>query len=162
MKLNQIAETRGSRKPRKRVGRGPSSGLGKTAGKGQKGQKSRSGVALAGFEGGQMPLYRRLPKRGFTNIFRKRYREINLNRVQSAIEAGKIDVSKPIDLSVMQKAGLFKTPRDGVRLLARGTLDSKVTIEVSGASKSAVDAVEKAGGKVVIVSPTPTRAGNEA
>ena len=162
MKLNQIAETRGSRKPRKRVGRGPSSGLGKTAGKGQKGQKSRSGVALAGFEGGQMPLYRRLPKRGFTNIFRKRYREINLNRVQSAIEAGKIDVSKPIDLSVMQSAGLLKTPRDGVRLLARGTLNSKVTIEVSGASKSAIDAVEKAGGKVVIISPTPTRAGNEA
>ncbi|MEK9848186.1 MAG: 50S ribosomal protein L15 [Rhodospirillaceae bacterium] len=162
MKLNQIAETRGSRKPRKRVGRGPSSGLGKTAGKGQKGQKSRSGVALAGFEGGQMPLYRRLPKRGFTNIFRKRYREINLNRVQSAIEAGKIDVSKPIDLSVMQSAGLLKTPRDGVRLLARGTLNSKVTIEVSGASKSAIDAVEKAGGKVVITSPTPTRAGNEA
>jgi len=162
MKLNQIAETRGSRKPRKRVGRGPSSGLGKTAGKGQKGQKSRSGVALAGFEGGQMPLYRRLPKRGFTNIFRKRYREINLNRVQSAIEAGKIDVSKPIDLSVMQSAGLLKTPRDGVRLLARGTLNSKVTIEVSGASKSAIDAVEKAGGQVVIVSPTPTRTGNEA
>ncbi|MEK9692206.1 MAG: 50S ribosomal protein L15 [Rhodospirillaceae bacterium] len=162
MKLNQIAETRGSRKPRKRVGRGPSSGLGKTAGKGQKGQKSRSGVALAGFEGGQMPLYRRLPKRGFTNIFRKRYREINLNRVQSAIEAGKIDVSKPIDLSVMQSAGLLKTPRDGVRLLARGTLNSKVTIEVSGASKSAIDAVEKAGGKVVITSPTSTRAGNEA
>ncbi|MGA0314052.1 MAG: 50S ribosomal protein L15 [Alphaproteobacteria bacterium] len=162
MKLNQIAETKGSRKPKKRVGRGPSSGLGKTAGKGQKGQKSRSGVALAGFEGGQMPLYRRLPKRGFTNIFRKRYREINLNRVQSAIEEGKIDVSKPIDLSVMQSAGLLKTPRDGVRLLARGTLNSKVTIEVSGASKSAIDAVEKAGGKVVIISPTPTRAGNEA
>ncbi len=162
MKLNQIAETRGSRQPKKRVGRGPSSGLGKTAGKGQKGQKSRSGVALAGFEGGQMPLYRRLPKRGFTNIFRKRYREINLNRVQSAIEAGKIDVSKPIDLSVMQSAGLLKTPRDGVRLLARGTLNSKITIEVCGASKSAIDAVEKAGGKVVITSPTPTRAGNEA
>ena len=162
MKLNQIAETRGSRKPRKRVGRGPSSGLGKTAGKGQKGQKSRSGVALAGFEGGQMPLYRRLPKRGFTNIFRKRYREINLNRIQSAIEVGKIDVSKTIDLSVMQSAGLLKTPRDGVRLLARGTLNSKVTIEVSGASKSAIDAVEKAGGKVVIISPTPTRAGNKA
>ncbi|MEK9931389.1 MAG: 50S ribosomal protein L15 [Rhodospirillaceae bacterium] len=162
MKLNQIAATRGSRQPKKRVGRGPSSGLGKTAGKGQKGQKSRSGVALAGFEGGQMPLYRRLPKRGFTNIFRKRYREINLNRVQSAIEAGKIDVSKPIDLSVMQSAGLLKTPRDGVRLLARGTLNSKVTIEVSGASKSAIDAVEKAGGQVVIVSPTPTSTGNEA
>ena len=162
MKLNEIAETKGSRTPRKRVGRGPSSGLGKTAGKGQKGQKSRSGVALAGFEGGQMPLYRRLPKRGFTNIFRKRYREINLNRVQAAIEAGKIDISQPINLTVMQSAGLIKTPRDGVRLLAQGTLNSKVVIEVSGASKSAIDAVEKAGGRVIILGTTPTSAGNEA
>ena len=162
MKLNEIGEKNGSRKTRKRVGRGPSSGLGKTAGKGQKGQKSRSGVALAGFEGGQMPLYRRLPKRGFTNIFRKRYREINLNRIQSAIEAGKIDVSQPINLNVMRNAGLIKTPRDGVRLLAQGTLNSKVVIEVSGASKSAIDAVEKAGGQVVIIRPTPTSAANEA
>ena len=162
MKLNEIAETKGSRTPRKRVGRGPSSGLGKTAGKGQKGQKSRSGVALAGFEGGQMPLYRRLPKRGFTNIFRKRYREINLNRVQAAIEAGKIDISQPINLNIMQSAGLIKTPRDGVRLLAQGTLNSKVVIEVSGASKSAIDAVEKAGGRVIIIGTTPTSAGNEA
>ena len=162
MKLNEIAETKGSRTPRKRVGRGPSSGLGKTAGKGQKGQKSRSGVALAGFEGGQMPLYRRLPKRGFTNIFRKRYREINLSRVQSAIEAGKIDVSQPINLTVMQKAGLIKAPRDGVRLLAQGTLNSKVVIEVSGASKSAIDAVEKVGGQVIIIGTAPTSAGNEA
>ena len=162
MKLNEIAETKGSRTPRKRVGRGPSSGLGKTAGKGQKGQKSRSGVALAGFEGGQMPLYRRLPKRGFTNIFRKRYREINLSRIQSAVEAGKIDVSQPINLTVMQNAGLIKTPRDGVRLLAQGMLNSKVVIEVSGASKSAIDAVEKAGGQVIIIGTTPTSAGNEA
>ena len=162
MKLNEIAEAKGSRTPRKRVGRGPSSGLGKTAGKGQKGQKSRSGVALAGFEGGQMPLYRRLPKRGFTNIFKKRYREINLNRVQSAIEAGKIDVSQPINLTVMKNAGLIKTPRDGVRLLAQGTLNSKVVIEVSGASKSAIDAIEKAGGQVVIIGTTPTGAGDEA
>mgnify|MGYP001440444214 CR=1 FL=1 len=162
MKLNEIAETKGSRTPRKRVGRGPSSGLGKTAGKGQKGQKSRSGVALAGFEGGQMPLYRRLPKRGFTNIFRKRYREINLNRVQAAIEAGKIDISQPINLTVMQSAGLIKTPRDGVRLLAQGTLNSKVVIEVSGASKSAIDAVEKAGGRVIIIGTTPTSTGNVA
>ena len=162
MKLNEIAETKGSRTLRKRVGRGPSSGLGKTAGKGQKGQKSRSGVALAGFEGGQMPLYRRLPKRGFTNIFRKRYREINLNRVRGAIEAGKIDVSQPINLTVMQNAGLIKTPRDGVRLLAQGTLNSKVVIEVSGASKAAIDAVEKAGGQVIIIGTTPTSAGNDA
>ena len=162
MKLNEIAEAKGSRTPRKRVGRGPSSGLGKTAGKGQKGQKSRSGVALAGFEGGQMPLYRRLPKRGFTNIFRKRYREINLNRVQAAIEAGKIDISQPINLTVMQSAGLIKTPRDGVRLLAQGTLNSKVVIEVSGASKSAIDAVEKAGGRVIIIGTTPTSTGNVA
>lgn len=162
MKLNEIAETKGSRTPRKRVGRGPSSGLGKTAGKGQKGQKSRSGVALAGFEGGQMPLYRRLPKRGFTNIFRKRYREINLNRVQAAIEAGKIDISQPINLTIMQSAGLIKTPRDGVRLLAQGTLNSKVVIEVSGASKSAIDAVEKAGGRVIIIGTTPTSTGNVA
>ena len=162
MKLNEIAETKGSRTPRKRVGRGPSSGLGKTAGKGQKGQKSRSGVALAGFEGGQMPLYRRLPKRGFTNIFRKRYREINLNRVQAAIEAGKIDISQPINLTIMQSAGLIKTPRDGVRLLAQGTLNSKVIIEVSGASKSAIDAVEKAGGRVIIIGTTPTSTGNVA
>ena len=162
MKLNEIAEAKGSRKSRKRLGRGPSSGLGKTAGKGQKGQKSRSGVALAGFEGGQMPLYRRLPKRGFKNIFRKRYREINLDRLQSAIESGKIDISKPINLPVMRKAGLIKTPRDGVRLLAQGTLKSKVVLEVTGASKPAVDAVEKAGGKIIIITPSPTNAGDEA
>lgn len=153
MKLNEISETKGSRHPRKRAGRGSSSGLGKTAGKGQKGQKSRSGVALAGFEGGQMPLYRRLPKRGFNNIFRKSFREVNLDRLQAAIDAGKIDASKTVDADALRAAGLIKTPRDGVRLLAKGELNTKVSIEVSGASKAAVEAVEKAGGNVVVLEP---------
>lgn len=153
MKLNQVADNEGAHRPRKRVGRGASSGLGKTSGKGQKGQKSRSGVALAGFEGGQMPLYRRLPKRGFTNIFRKKYREINLGRLQAAIEEKKIDPSKTIDLAALRSAGLIKTPKDGVRLLAKGDLSTKITIEVAGASKAAVAAVEKAGGSVIVSSP---------
>ena len=125
MKLNQIADNVGSRKPRKRVGRGASSGLGKTSGKGQKGQKSRSGVAINGFEGGQMPIYRRLPKRGFTNIFRKQYREINLGNLQTAIDAKKIDASKTVNIAALQAAGLIKTPKDGVRLLAKGDLNAK-------------------------------------
>lgn len=153
MKLNQIRDNEGSRRPRKRVGRGAASGLGKTSGRGQKGQKSRSGVALAGFEGGQMPLYRRLPKRGFTNIFRKVYREVNLGRLQAAIEAKKIDPSKTVDSAALRAAGLIKTPKDGVRLLAKGTLSTKITIEVAGASKAAVAAVEKAGGSVVVSEP---------
>ena len=162
MKLNEIAENKGSRKARKRVGRGPSSGLGKTAGKGQKGQKSRSGVALAGFEGGQMPLYRRLPKRGFNNIFRKDFREVNLGRLQAAIDAGKIDPSKTVDVAAMREAGLIKTPRDGVRLLAKGELNAKVTVEVAGASKAAVAAVEKAGGSVVIAVQAKVKPAEEA
>ncbi|MEK9684656.1 MAG: 50S ribosomal protein L15 [Rhodospirillaceae bacterium] len=156
MKLNQISENKGSRKARKRVGRGPSSGLGKTAGKGQKGQKSRSGVALAGFEGGQMPLFRRLPKRGFTNIFRRQYCEVNLGRLQTAIDLGKLDTSVPIDASAMQKAGLFKNSRDGIRLLAKGAFKSKVSLVVTGASKSAVSIVEKSGGSVVILEQKPS------
>ena len=153
MKLNQISDNVGARRDRKRVGRGASSGLGKTSGKGQKGQKSRSGVAINGFEGGQMPLYRRLPKRGFTNIFRKHYREINLGKLQTAIDANKIDVSKTIDLAALKAAGLVKTPKDGVRLLAKGELNTKITIEVAGASKAAVAAVEKAGGSVIVAAP---------
>lgn len=153
MKLNEIAEKDGSRHPRKRAGRGSASGLGKTAGKGQKGQKSRSGVALAGFEGGQMPLYRRLPKRGFNNIFRKRFREVNLDRLQAAIDGGKLDASKTVDAAALRGAGLIKTPRDGVRLLAKGELNAKVTIEVAGASAAAIAAVEKAGGSVVVLEP---------
>ena len=150
MKLNEITENKGSRKARKRVGRGRSSGLGKTSGKGQKGQKSRSGVSLAGFEGGQMPLYRRLPKRGFNNIFRKKYREINLGRVQAAIDSGKIDPVKVVDIIAMKSAGLIKTSRDGVRLLGKGNLTSKISIEVAGASQAAIQAVERLGGAVII------------
>jgi large subunit ribosomal protein L15 len=153
MKLNQIADNEGSRHARKRVGRGASSGLGKTSGKGQKGQKSRSGVAVRGFEGGQMPLYRRLPKRGFTYVFRKVYREVSLGRLQAAIDAKKIDPSKMVDIAALRAAGLIKTPRDGVRLLANGNLSTKITIEVAGASKAAVAAVEKAGGSVIVTAP---------
>lgn len=153
MKLNQLSDNVGARSNRKRVGRGASSGLGKTSGHGQKGQKSRSGVAINGFEGGQMPLYRRLPKRGFTNIFRKQFREINLGGLQAAIDAKKIDATKTIDLAALRDAGLIKTPKDGVRLLAKGDLSAKITIEVSGASKAAVAAVEKAGGSVIVTAP---------
>ncbi len=148
MQLNQLSDNRGARKTRKRAGRGASSGLGKTSGKGQKGQKSRSGVALAGFEGGQMPLFRRLPKRGFNNIFRKNFREVNLSKLQAAINENKLDSSKPITAKVLISCGLIKTVRDGVRLLAKGDLKSKIEIEVTGASKAAIVAVEKAGGSV--------------
>ena len=151
MQLNQLSDNRGARKARKRVGRGASSGLGKTSGKGQKGQKSRSGVALAGFEGGQMPLFRRLPKRGFNNIFRKNYRELNLGKLQAAIDLKKLDITKLITAKVLISSGLIKTVRDGVRLLGKGTLNSKIDIEVVGASKAAISAVELAGGSVKIL-----------
>ncbi len=150
MKLNQISDNPGARKPRKRVGRGIGSGTATTAGRGNKGQKSRSGVALKGFEGGQMPLYRRLPKRGFHNPFRKFFTAVNLDRLQAAIDAGKIDPKAPIDTAVLQGAGVVGRVKDGVRLLARGELKSKINIAVAGASKSAVAAVEKAGGTVAI------------
>jgi large subunit ribosomal protein L15 len=150
MQLNQISEKAKAKRTRKRVGRGRSSGLGKTCGKGQKGQKSRSGVSLNGFEGGQMPLFRRLPKRGFKNIFRKKYREVNLGGIQREIDTNKIDVSKIINEDVLQGAGLIKTSQNGVRLLGKGELTSKIRIEVVGASKSAVKAVEKLGGSVNI------------
>jgi len=153
MKLNQISDMLGARRARKRAGRGASSGLGKTAGSGHKGQKSRSGVALAGFEGGQMPLYRRLPKRGFTNIFRKNYREVNLDRLQDAIDGGRLDAANKIDSAALIAARLIKSPRDGVRLLAKGALNTKITIEVVGASKAAIAAVEKAGGTVIVQAP---------
>ena len=153
MKLNQLSDNVGARRNRKRVGRGASSGWGKTSGKGQKGQKSRSGVAINGFEGGQMPIYRRLPKRGFTNIFRKQYREVNLGSLQAAIEAKKLDSSKTIDVAALRASGLIKTPKDGVRLLAKGELTTKITIEVAGASKAAIAAVEKAGGSVIVAAP---------
>lgn len=153
MKLNEIRDNPGARKVGKRLGRGMGSGLGKTSGSGHKGQKARSGVAVKGFEGGQMPLHRRLPKRGFTNIFRRDYVEVNLGRLQQAIDAGKLDAGKAIDAAALKEAGLFKSPRDGVRLLAQGELTSKISLTVSGASKAAVAAVEKAGGSVTVIAP---------
>ncbi len=150
MKLNQLSDNQGARKARKRVGRGPGSGTGKTSGRGHKGQKSRSGVSLKGFEGGQMPLHRRLPKRGFKNIFAKKFVVVNLGRVQKAIDAGKLDSKQPVDAAALKAAGILKTPKDGVRLLAKGDLKAKVQVSVAGASKAAVEAVERAGGSITL------------
>src|ERR1044072_8082310 len=151
MKLNEVADRPGSRKARIRVGRGIGSGKGKTGGRGVKGQKARTGVAVKGFEGGQMPLHRRLPKRGFSKPFRKDYNEVNLGRIQQAIDAGKLDPAATIDVEALVKAGILRRARDGVRLLGEGELTAKVTVAVAGASKSAVAAVEKAGGSVTIL-----------
>ena len=153
MKLNEIRDNDGAHKRRMRVGRGHGSGKGNQAGKGHKGQKARSGVSLLGFEGGQMPLYRRLPKRGFNNIFRKDFAAVNVGRLQQAIDNGKLDISAPVTEAVLRASGLVSRSRDGVRLLAKGELTAKITIEVAGASKAAVEAVEKAGGKVVLPPP---------
>ena len=153
MRLNQLSDKPGARKTGKRLGRGMGSGKGKTAGRGQKGQKSRSGVALKGFEGGQMALARRLPKRGFTNIFRKRYAEVTLASLSQAIAAGKLDPGKPVDGAALKAAGVVRRLRDGVRLLGKEGLEAKVTIEVAGASKAAIAAVEGAGGKVILAGP---------
>jgi len=148
MKLNQISDNPGARKARMRVGRGIGSGKGKTAGRGVKGQKSRTGVAIKGFEGGQMPLYRRIPKRGFRPPHQKAWRIVNLGALQKAIDDNKIDAGQPIDAAAMQAAGLFKNPSDGVRLLGKGEIKTKIEVKVAGASASAIAAVEKAGGKV--------------
>ena len=153
MKLNQLSDNPGARKAPKRVGRGTGSGLGKTSGRGHKGQKSRSGAAIRGYEGGQMPLHRRLPKRGFKNIFAKRYAAVNLGRLQQAIDDGKLDAKAAIDAAALKAAGVVKNPRDGIRLLAKGDLKAKVNVTVAGASKAAVEAVEKAGGKVTMTTP---------
>ena len=150
MRLNEIRDNEGARRPRKRVGRGPGSGTGKTAGRGQKGQKSRSGVAIKGFEGGQMPLYRRLPKRGFHNPFRTQYAVVNLGRIQTAIENGRLSGKGTITTEVLREAGLVGRKGVPVRLLAKGALSARIDIEVEGASKSAVGQVEAAGGKVVV------------
>lgn len=150
MKLNELSDNPGARHRAKRVGRGEGSGTGKTSGSGQKGQKSRSGVAIKGFEGGQMPLHRRLPKRGFNNIFRKRFVAINVGRIQAAIDAGKLDAAKPVTADALRDSGVIKNPFDGVRLLADGDLSAKITAEVAGASKGAVAAIEKAGGSVTL------------
>jgi large subunit ribosomal protein L15 len=153
MKLSDIADNAGSRKKRMRVGRGIGSGKGKTSGRGGKGQTARSGVRIKGFEGGQMPLHRRLPKRGFNNIFRLNFVEINLDRIQQAIDAKKLDAGGVINAESLVKSGALRRAKDGVRLLGRGEIKSKVNIEVHGASKSAVAAVEKAGGTVKILAP---------
>ena len=154
MKLHELAGRAGSRKVRKRIGRGIGSGKGKTGGRGGKGQTARSGVRIKGFEGGQMPLHRRLPKRGFRNTkFALKLNEINLGRVQEAIDAGKLDTAGKIDAEALVKAGLLRRAKDGVRLLGAGDLKAKIAVSVYGASKSAVAAVEKAGGTVEILAP---------
>jgi large subunit ribosomal protein L15 len=153
MKLSDLRDNAGARKPRRRVGRGIGSGKGKTGGRGGKGQTARSGVAIKGFEGGQMPLHRRLPKRGFNNIFRKRFNELNLDRIQQAIDAGKLDPAAPIDVEALVAAGVLRRAKDGVRLLGGGKLTAKVEIAVAGASKSAISAVEGAGGSVTVLLP---------
>jgi len=151
MKLNELSDLVGAKKNRKRVGRGIGSGTGKTSGRGVKGQKSRSGVAIKGFEGGQMPLHRRLPKRGFNNLFSKKYNVFNLDRIQYFIDNGKIDAKQIINIDTLLEAKLIKSERDGLKILGRGKLTSKVELEVSGASEKAVKVVEKAGGKVTVL-----------
>ncbi len=158
MKLNQLSDNQGARKSRMRVARGIGSGKGKTAGRGGKGQKGRSGVAIKGFEGGQMPLFRRLPKRGFNKPFRKEYALVNLGTLQSAVEAGKLEAGKPVDAAALQAAGIVRHLRDGVRLLGKGEVKAALQITVTGASKSAIEAVEKAGGKVTVLAPVEAEA----
>jgi large subunit ribosomal protein L15 len=154
MKLHELAGRAGSHKVRKRIGRGIGSGKGKTGGRGGKGQTARSGVRIKGFEGGQMPLHRRLPKRGFRNVkFALKLNEINLGRLQQAIDAGQLDAAGKIDADAMVRAGILRRAKDGVRLLGGGELKAKIAVSVYGASKSAVAAVEKAGGSVEVLAP---------
>ena len=160
MKLNELSDKQGALKSRRRVGRGIGSGRGKTSGRGAKGQKSRTGVRLKGFEGGQMPLHRRMPKRGFTNIFRKDFVEVGLDRIAKAIEAGRLDAANPIDAEALKAAGIVRRIKDGVRLLGGAEPKAKLTINVAGASRPAIAAVEKAGGSVTVAKPAePTEAG---
>jgi large subunit ribosomal protein L15 len=151
MKLNELRDNPGARKSRVRVGRGIGSGLGKTAGRGQKGQKSRGGVSIFGFEGGQMPLHMRLPKRGFNNPFAKDYAEVNLGAIQKVIDAGKLSADGTIDHDALQAAGLARGGKDGVRLLGKGDFSAKLSFRVAGASKGAREAVERAGGSIEII-----------
>lgn len=160
MKLNELSDNPGAVKSRKRVGRGIGSGLGKTGGRGVKGQTSRSGVRLNGFEGGQMPIHRRMPKRGFNNIFRKDFAEVGLDRIATAIEAGRLDASKTIDAEALKAAGVIRRVKDGVRLLGGAEPKTKLTINVAGASRPAIAAVEKAGGSVTVAKAAePAEAG---
>jgi large subunit ribosomal protein L15 len=158
MKLNDIRDNDGARKARIRVGRGIGSGKGKTGGRGVKGQSSRTGVAINGFEGGQMPIYRRLPKRGFKNIFRLDFAEVNLDRLQDALTKGTLNAAETITGAALVAAGVLGSVKDGVRLLGRGDLTTKVTIEVTGATAGAIAAVEKIGGSVVVLAPKAPKA----
>jgi large subunit ribosomal protein L15 len=151
MKLNDIRDNAGAKKSRMRVGRGIGSGKGKTGGRGVKGQKARTGVAVKGFEGGQMPLYRRLPKRGFWNPFSKDLNEVNIGRIQEAVDANKLDAGQPVTVEALVAAGVVAKARDGVKILGSGELTAKLAFEVTGASKSAQAAIEKAGGSVKIL-----------
>src|ERR1700726_385797 len=162
MKLHELSGRPGARQTRKRIGRGIGSGKGKTSGRGGKGQTARSGVRIKGFEGGQMPLHRRLPKRGFNNIFRLDFAEINLDRLQEAIDAKLIDAKGTINAESLVKARVLRRAKDGVRLLGRGEIKAKLTVEVHGASKSAIAAVEKAGGTVKILAPANKDEGEAA
>ena len=154
MRLNEIRDNQGARKSRMRVGRGEGSGKGKTAGRGVKGQKSRSGVSVLGFEGGQMPIYRRTPKRVFKNIFAKKFEIVNLGRLQKAIDEKKFDAKSIVNIKTLVAAGLIRGKKDGVRILAKGDIKSGLTFEVTGATKSAILAIEKAGGKITLPKPT--------
>lgn len=162
MKLNQISDQSGARRLPKRVGRGTGSGRGTTCGRGNKGQKSRSGTALGGFEGGQMPINRRLPKRGFNNIFRKQYAVLNLGRLQKAIDNKKLDASQPIDTKALVKSGLVTRPGDGIRLLADGEVTTAITLHVAGASAKAKQAIEAKGGSLVVSQPPKSQAKPQA
>jgi large subunit ribosomal protein L15 len=163
MKLHELAGRPGARKARTRIGRGIGSGVGKTGGRGGKGQTARSGVRIKGFEGGQMPLHRRLPKRGFKNVmFARKLNEVNLGRIQDAIDAGKLDAGQKIDAAALVTAGVLRRAKDGVRLLGNGEIKAKITLSVFGASKSAVTAVEKAGGSVEILAPRQEAAAEAA
>lgn len=153
MKLHEIRDNPGARKRRMIIGRGIGSGKGKTGGRGGKGQTARTGVAINGFEGGQMPLFRRLPKRGFNNIFALKFSEVNLGRLQAAIDAGKLDAKSTINAEALVASGLLRRAYDGVRLLGFGELKAKIKIEVAGASQAAIEAVKKAGGEVILLQP---------
>ena len=150
MRLNQLSDNQGARKPRTRVGRGIGSGKGKTGGRGVKGQKSRSGVAIKGYEGGQMPIHMRLPKRGFNKPNRLAFAEINVSRIQKALDEGKLDAKVTLTEDVLVEAGLARRKLDGIRILAKGAITTGVTLEVTGASKAAIAAIEKAGGKITL------------
>lgn len=155
MKLNELRDNEGARTGRRRVGRGIGSSKGKTAGRGVKGQKSRSGVAIKGYEGGQMPIYRRLPKRGFNNMFATDFNIVSIARLEQAVEAGKLDAKKPVTVDVLVTAGVLRRAKDGVRVLADGEAKTKFTLEVAGASKAAIEKIEKAGGTVTVLAAKP-------